>query len=215
MSSHLTLLDFDGVIINNAFINQFIVHRSRKYVQHKFKLKSLEDAKKVNDYVYKTFGHSSLTSSKDNTTSILEYNEYVFKNINYAMLSAYMTLQDKKNIHDMLTYKEDLFGLFSNAPLTWCENMCAIADVNMYDFIDSTYCFTSDVAMIKPMKPMYEYVDASIPSSIKKIKFVDDSRVNIQSVPRYMTRWELYHLDTSQYDSFHTFYTRNYSCFRH
>lgn len=213
MSSHLTLLDFDGVIINNAFVNQFVVNKSIKYVQYKFKLKSREDAKKVNHYIYKTFGHSSLTSSRDNTSSILEYNEYVFKNINYEMLSTYMTFQDKKNIRDMLTYKDTLFGLFSNAPLTWCENICAIADVDMYEFIDSTYCFTSDVAMIKPLKPMYEYVDASIPSSIKKIHFVDDSHVNICNVPRSMTRWELYHLDTSKYDSFHSFYTKNRSCF--
>jgi len=209
--SDIVLLDFDGVILNNPIITKYIIEKSVHFVKHKYKLKSRCDAIKLNKYIYKHYGHTALSSNpNDDKSNILEYNDYVFKNINYSLLNNCLSLQEKCDIRDMRVYKRK-FGLFTNAPLSWCLNICALADIDMFEFIDEEYCFTSNDGMLKPKIETYDNVESVVLTEYEKIKFVDDSLINLKPI-NSNPWWSTYHMNNSKHNNIHSMIHQN-NCF--
>ena len=201
--SDIVLLDFDGVLINNPIISKYITEKSAHFVRRKYKLRSRCEAINLNKFIYKNYGHSALSYNReDDTSNILEYNDFVFKSINYSLINNCMTLQDKCDIRNMKVYGKK-FGLFTNAPLSWCLNICALADVDMYDFIDEKYCFTSNAGLLKPKLEAYENVEANVLPEYEKIRFVDDNLINLEPIASNPL-WISYHMNYLKYKNIHS-----------
>lgn len=182
--SHI-LLDFDGVIVKNKYLNDFITTKSNLFVQKYYNKKQLYKCKKINKHFYKTYGHTALgfnpIKKKDYTQDILDYNEFVFSDINYDHIKDHITFYDICNIKKLLTYKSK-FGLFTNAPISWCENICSITDTDIYEFIDFDKCFTSDNGLVKPNRECYEIIEEKLIYDDTVINFIDDSYINFKNI---------------------------------
>jgi len=206
MSSSV-LLDFDGVLIKNKHISHLIETKSIEYIQKKYN-KSMKESKSVNEYFYKTFGHTAIgVNPQHYRNNILEYNEFVFKNIDYQTIDSMMTLNDRLTLRKLKRYGHKRFGLFTNAPIDWCENICALAKVNLYDFVDEEKSFTSDDGLIKPKRDIYQFVENTLSSTNEKIHFIDDNIINLQCLTDN-DKWQAHHLDKST--DFHSYYFDNF-----
>lgn len=149
----------------------------------------MDKSKQVNRVYYKTHGHTAIGVDPLNYKQhILEYNDFVFSNVNYAHLKHNIT-KDNEDALKRLTssIKDEKYGLFTNAPLSWCENICWSANVDIYSFIDDTRCFTSDDGLIKPKKQIYEYVESEL--NDEHICFIDDNEINFKEISN-KNRWE-------------------------
>lgn len=193
------LLDFDGVIIQNKNIASFVATKSEQFIAKKYNL-SCRESKKVNTVFYKTHGHTAIgIDPKKYREHILEYNDYVFSNINYSSLKHMITKQDEYNLTKLVCKNAiKKYGLFTNAPLTWCENICWMGNVDIYDFIEDTQCFTSDDGLIKPKKHIYDYVESELIND-KTIYFVDDNKMNFDEIATN-DRWRTFLFKPNQMD---------------
>jgi FMN phosphatase YigB (HAD superfamily) len=172
------LLDFDGVVVRNERIGAIVKDRSESFIAKKYNLTKSQSAR-VNRVFYKTHGHTAIGVDPENYKQhVLEYNDYVFSNLDYSLLRAYITPTDVRSLRNVVSHKKR-YGLFTNAPISWCENMCALAHIDLYDFIDPSSCFTSDEGLIKPKKEIYDHVEESLENNIY---FIDDSAINLEAV---------------------------------
>lgn len=179
------LLDFDGVVIRNERIAAIIKDKSESFIAKKYNLTKSQSAR-VNRVFYKTHGHTAIGVDPENYKQhVLEYNDYVFSELDYSRLRAYITPTDVRSLRNVVSLKRR-YGLFTNAPISWCENMCVLAHVDLYDFIDPSRCFTSDEGLIKPKKDVYDHVEESTLENL--IYFIDDSAINLEAV-RDRDRW--------------------------
>lgn len=176
------LLDFDGVIINNTNISSFVASKSEQFIAKKYNLSS-HKSKQLNRVFYKTHGHTAIgVDPKEYESHILDYNHYVFANIDYSNLKNMITMKDKHNIKQLASSLEgEKYGLFTNAPISWCENICWAANMDIYDFIDDTKCFTSDNGLIKPKKKIYNLVESELKND-RTIYFIDDNEINFKEI---------------------------------
>ena len=207
MSSSV-LLDFDGVLIKNKHISHLIETKSIEYIQKKYN-KSMKASKIINTYFYKTFGHTAIGVNPEHyQNNILEYNEFVFDNIDYQTIDNMITLSDKLTLRKLNRYGHKRFGLFTNAPIDWCQNICALAKVDLYDFVDEEKCFTSNDGLIKPKQEIYQFVEDRLSSSPnEKIHFIDDNIINFKCIIDN-EKWQTHHLD--KFTDFHSYYIDNF-----
>jgi len=206
MSSSV-LLDFDGVLIKNKHISNFVETKSIEYIQKKFN-KSTKASKAINTYFYKTFGHTAIgINPKHYQENILEYNEFVFGDIDYRTIDNMMTLNDKLSFRKLQKYGKKSFGLFTNAPIDWCENICALANTDIYDYVDEEKRFTSNDGLIKPQREIYQFVEDTLLPTNEKIHFVDDNIINFKCIIDN-DKWQTHHLD--KLTDFHSYYLNNF-----
>lgn len=186
------LLDFDGIILRNEKINKIIEEKSIDFV-HKKLNKSHFKSERINKFLYKTYGHTAngianYTSEKLEDI-VLDYNDFVFDNINYQDLSSYLTKDDKVRIK-MLSHRskiyEHKYGLFTNAPLSWCVSLFNFLEEDLFNMIDKDKVFTSDGGVLKPNKLVYEKVENNLEN---KIHFIDDSNINLLPI-KNNNKWE-------------------------
>lgn len=178
------LLDFDGVVIRNERIAAIVKNKSESFIAKKYNLTKSQSAR-VNRVFYKTHGHTAIGVDPNNYKQhVLEYNDYVFSDMEYSLLREYITPTDVRSLRNVVSLKRK-YALFTNAPISWCENMCALAHVDLYDFIDPSRCFASDEGLIKPKKEIYDRVEESLENHIY---FIDDSAINLEAV-RDRDRW--------------------------
>lgn len=194
MSSSI-LLDFDGVLIKNKNLGKLIEQKSIEFIKHKYS-KSLHECTLVNTHFYKTYGHTALGLDTSNyKQNILDYNQFVFSKLDYNELANMITDSDKELLSRMKEYSYS-FGLFTNAPLSWCENICHIAGTDIEHFIDDTKLFTSDNGLIKPKDEFYTHVENKLKKD-KTIHFIDDSLINLNGIIASNPKWVTHHIDTS------------------
>tara|TARA_Y100000996_G_C22477013_1_gene624594 strand:- start:140 stop:799 length:660 start_codon:yes stop_codon:yes gene_type:complete len=188
------LLDFDGIILRNENISKIIEEKSIDFV-HKKLNKPYSKSKRINKFLYRTYGHTAngvakYTSEKPEDV-VLDYNNFVFDNINYQDISSYLTKEDKKRI-DMLSHRSEIsdhkFGLFTNAPLSWCENLFYHLDEDLFNMIDYNKVFTSDEGVLKPNISVYKNIENNLDN---KIHFIDDSYINLLPV-KDNKKWKTY-----------------------
>lgn len=189
------LLDFDGVILKNRHIDAYITKKSIEHVSISRKI-SLDHAMKLNSKLYPKLGHTSLINSDmcSVSKSIKDYNNYVFDNLNYSTIDTMLDDYNKNYIHNIFEIKNDKsvpLGIFTNAPLSWCESILMLCDIDINEEFDENYIFTSDNSFVKPLQISYDTVEKNIDN--KKIYFIDDKKTNIQPI-QDKTRWNGIHL---------------------
>lgn len=209
------LLDFDGIVIRNQTIGKIIEQKSIDFVQSKLNI-SHRNSKYINRFLYKTYGHTANGIAKYTSERlddvVYDYNDYVFNNINYKDLSSYLIKNDKDRIDTLMqtiakTY-DNKYGLFTNAPISWCENLLSCLQMDIYDIIDYDKVYTSDEGDLKPNLTMYNYIESELNDTIY---FIDDSYVNLSPVLNN-DRWKTYLVDSdSTFDLIDTFDKIHYS----
>lgn len=186
------LLDFDGIILRNEKINKIIEEKSIHFVQKKLN-KSYFKSERINKFLYRTYGHTAngianYTSEKLEDV-VIDYNNFVFDNINYQDISSYLTKYDKKRINMLLHRSkiyEHKYGLFTNAPLSWCENLFFFLEEDLFDMIDNDKVFASDRGVLKPNILVYKKVENNLEN---EIHFIDDSYINLLPI-KNNKRWK-------------------------
>lgn len=189
-----TLLDFDGIIFRNEKVNEVIGQKSIDFVNKKLNL-SYSKSKTVNKFLYRTYGHTAIGIAKYTFEKpenvVLDYNNFVFDNINYQDIKSYLTKEDKKRI-SMLSHRSKVFnhkfGLFTNAPLSWCENLFYYLDDDLSNMIDYDKVFTSDEGLLKPNISVYQNIENNLNDNIH---FIEDSYINLLPV-KNNKKWKTY-----------------------
>lgn len=199
------LIDFDGVMFKNKNVHDIIKKKSIEYVSKSLNV-SLSKAKKINEYHYKKYGHSTIHLPCN--TSLKDYNAYVFDSLNWNAIKDVFTDEDVnrmklyESLSDKLKTNHDIqHYLFSNAPLDYCENVTDLLGINLYNIVDAN-TFTSDlltnksgIDVLKPLPISYEYVSKIVKGN--KLHFIDDSIINIEPL-KYDNKWLTYHMDTNE-----------------
>lgn len=189
------LLDFDGIIVNNQKVGKLIEQKSIDFVQSKLNI-SHHNSKYINRFLYKTYGHTANGIAKYTSERlddvVYDYNDFVFNNINYKDFSSYLIKNDKDRIDTLMqtiakTY-DNKYGLFTNAPISWCENLLSCLEIDIYDIIDYDKVYTSDEGDLKPNLTMYNYIDNKLNDTIH---FIDDSYINLLPVLKN-DKWKTY-----------------------
>lgn len=175
------LLDFDGVVLRNNNINKIIEEKSIDFVQNQLNL-SHSKSYNINKRLYKQYGHTACgiakIKNKNIKNMVLDYNNFIFENISFNDISSYLTEFDRDRIEYLVNNKKYKLGLFTNTPISWCENIlsCLGIDVNM--LFNSDNIFTSDLGYLKPESEAYNNVEKNL-SCDEIIHFIDDSSINL------------------------------------
>jgi FMN phosphatase YigB (HAD superfamily) len=99
------------------------------------------------------------------------------------------------------------FGLFTNAPKEWCENILMFANMDMYDVFDEEMCFSSNDGLIKPKKEIYDFVETKL-DDVDVIHFIDDNKMNFKEIITNQ-KWSTHWLQNTRYSNLHTYLYRN------
>lgn len=205
------LLDFDGVLFKNKKIHDLIKERSVCYVSHRMKVSKLK-ANDINTYHYKNFGHTTIhMKSNENNINVNDYNNLVFENLNWDYIESLITQDDIDHMQLFLDTTDNrcMHYLFSNAPLSYCDNIMRLHGYNLFEVFDHNV-FTSDIInirfkednnLLKPLPGVYDKIDEFFSSHEKPIHFIDDSQINLDPL-KYNHRWNTYLLnmaDNSKY----------------
>lgn len=202
------LLDFDGVIVRNDKIGKLIQHRSEKFVK-KFLGISQTHAVVLNKLLYKKWGHTvngivEISNKRDHLRDVLyDYNTFVFKDdFPHDEVMSCITRHDAMWLDAIAesTQRDDLydkFGLFTNAPLKWCESISFMLGKELSHFIDYDKIFTSDNGSLKPLSSAYEAIEHKLlDSNDGLIHFVDDTYINIRPI-ELSSKWKGYHVNSA------------------
>ena len=206
------LFDFDGVLIKNNKIEKIIEEKSIEYVSRK--LKNHSDPKKLNRSFYKKYGHTAIglkhflhkeNNNIDNYAElVLDYNQFVFSNIDFNDIKKYINKNDIVHINNLLSISGNYYsnvGIFTNAPSTWCENICKLIDIDIYEHIDDNLLFTSDEGLSKPLCNTYNNVENYVSNDIL---FIDDSISNLMPVIN-RNKWTVYLQNNFYKENLYTF----------
>lgn len=177
----MLLLDFDGVILDNKY-NKIVGVKATNYVQKIMKLPYAE-ARNMNKYMYKTFGHTTKGLNKlGYNTDIEDFNRFVYNDINYNAL--FKNVNKEKDLED-LKYIINKFNptIFSNAPKIWYKNALKNMNINLKNIDMGSY--------LKPDFQIYKDIEKI---TDKKIYFVDDNFINFSNTI-LNPRWENIMLD--------------------
>jgi FMN phosphatase YigB (HAD superfamily) len=204
------LFDFDGVLIKNNKIEKIIEEKSIEYVSRK--LKNHSNPEKLNRSFYKKYGHTAIglkhfiqsETTIDNAEFIQDYNKFVFSNIDYNDFTNHIDKKDIVHINRLFSISGNYYsnvGIFTNAPSTWCENICKLMDIDIYDHIEDNLLFTSDEGLSKPLYDTYKNVEDHISNDII---FIDDSISNLIPVI-HREKWNVYLQNNWNRENLYTF----------
>jgi hypothetical protein len=197
------LLDFDGIIFRNKAFTRIIEKKSIEFVEKYWNV-SASHSKFLNKILYKKHGHTANGLAKLTKNSlpdvIKDYNDYVFvKNVKHYEFEGLLNKDDYVRFdtlsHYMRNNMDGKYGLFTNAPLVWCETVSLMIGYDLSHIIDYDKVFTSDEGLLKPNMDAYNNVTGVL-SSEEKIHFIDDSVLNIEPVFN-LENWEGYHINSN------------------
>jgi hypothetical protein len=192
------LLDFDGIILQNPRIEKMITHKSIKFIMKKNRL-SYEQSQKINDDMYPKLGHTSLllSNTRSYQTNVVEYNNYVFEEMDYDMLiKPLLTVDDFYHIQRILDCRVEL-GLFTNAPITWVDGILGCLGFSTEDMFNQSLLFTSDDGDIKPLAQTYQKVNECMLN--RMTTFIDDKQQNLEPAESF-TNWACIHIRSGDKD---------------
>tara|TARA_Y100000389_G_scaffold109924_1_gene107044 strand:+ start:23333 stop:23974 length:642 start_codon:yes stop_codon:yes gene_type:complete len=190
------LLDFDGVVLKNKKVDSYITKKSIEHVAVSRNI-SLDHAKQLNTKLYPKLGHTSLinTDIHSLSRSIKEYNNYVFNELDYSKIDRMLTKNDKSYVHKIFEIPNEQsipLGIFTNAPLSWCESVLMLCDIDINKEFSEKYLFTSDNSFVKPLQISYDVVEKSMKN--RHIFFIDDKKSNLEPIED-KNKWSGIHLD--------------------
>lgn len=187
MSQNLILFDFDGVLLNNKKINDYVVDKSVEYVEKRVNC-SKSRAKIINNKVYHKLGHTAKLFG-NHKKAVQDYNDFVFNETTLKDVKKLLNENDEKHFNDVIRMKKDFsYGIFTNTSSIWYTTI--LDHYNIYNSFDSNYCFDSDNGLIKPNPISYDSINQCVPSNLN-IHFLDDNKLNILPACSY-DRWSNY-----------------------
>jgi FMN phosphatase YigB (HAD superfamily) len=182
------VLDYDGVIFKNPHAMEAVSSSSAKFVSKKLKI-SYRGARAVNATQYKVHGHTvKYLQHIGVDTTLEEYNEYVFNNIDWGDLSLNIKHDDHEPIIDVYLLNKlqqhQKCVLFSNAPRLWVDKTLEALGTHTDILFDEVFsCETLD--QLKPIMKVYEDIERHYPDD--DLLFIDDSILNVRGLG---ARWK-------------------------
>lgn len=200
------VFDFDGVIVRNRRMGEFITREAERFVEKKMSCYPSK-SKEMNRVLYTTYGHTALGVAKalceDPRQVTREFNQFVYGDLKYRRLRNLVRYHDITRLLELKnTFApcNEKAALLTNAPLAWCENVCSIIGVDLYTIIDSEKCVTSDNLFLKPDCHNYQLIESlydteQLLKEKETLMFMDDSHVNFTPVLQNPL-WSCVHIDS-------------------
>lgn len=190
------VLDVDGVILRHPPTLHKVYRRIERYVSNKTLIHPVE-SQKVNEVLYKQFGHTFLGLQKmyPSSISLSEFNEYVYTDdiVNSLANSVYNVdmlhhLIDLQRFLETCRCQNVPIYMFSNAPWRWCARVQKVC--NLQRWIPERHILSCDHEVfqnnkqsLKPQPVLYQtvqdYLSHEHHSADLDIVFVDDSLCNL------------------------------------
>lgn len=164
--NHRLLLDIDGVLIRDDILLNHVKSNVVRYVRKK--LPAMKRPEKINNLLYKAYGHTAIGIQEEFGLDVSDFNDYVYNRYLIAHLYDYINHDEK--------FKKDAFMIkllcqadknvtfFSNAPLCWSEPIREAIDLRI----------TNTEGNLKPKIESYLKFGFD-----EKIIFVDDKIENL------------------------------------
>lgn len=163
--SHRLLLDIDGVLIRDDILLNHVKSNVVRYVSKK--LPTMKRPEKMNNLLYKAYGHTAIGLHKEFGLDTRDFNDYVYNRYLIAHLDDYIQ-HDENFKRDALILQRICdstdVSFFSNAPLNWTEPIREAIDLRIKNTSGN-------------LKPKFEsYLKFGLDN---KIVFVDDKIENL------------------------------------
>ena len=200
----VVLFDVDGVLYRNkptliavrkkiiAYVKTRIERSQKRYI-------SFKEAEGISDSLYKRYGHT-LRGMHHLYGSVHEFpveqfNNYVYDDEIINMLTTGLAGSEPnedldKYVHLCKRNHSDIqFGIFSNAPSSWCKPIVSHLGLE----VNPELIFTSSHILfnnrMKPDASLYKDIAAEIETNHElPIRFIDDSDINIATAMN-MPEW--------------------------
>lgn len=180
------LLDFDGVVLRKHVAQQVVANRCMRYVQHRLNIRNPLKAQKMNEYLYKTYGHScSGLNHIGAMTDLKDFNTYVYGNLDYQDLFHDVQTTNKQDIENLRSFlgKAKPVGniyLLSNAPVEWCQNILYYMGFKEGE-LDLSLSYITE-SHLKPAKETFDSVKRELGSVHTNFVFLDDCFINFERI---------------------------------
>ena len=176
----IVLVDFDGVILRNKRVLGAVKDRVDKYVAKVMRIDDPGRAEKVNQYLYRNYGHSLIGLRKvidDDAGDLEEFNKFVYDDINIGRDDFYFAKGEVAKDWEPFLNRMECLGIevhiFSNAPKEWCLNFIDPKKVN--GFVSDNLPRKSEY--LKPGYQVYDVVSTWYWG--KQVYFIDDKVQNL------------------------------------
>lgn len=198
MTVRHVLVDFDGVVIKNRAYQKIVEKRIIQYVARSYNIKNMKEAKILNTFLYKKYGHTywgmnELPPSGTKRITLDDFNKTVYSHDikkEILMSTNYNIYQDDIDKWEafciMLSMSSLDVSIFSNAPKQWCDFFTKPIN-NKYNVSNLHDVFPVSMEMLKPKPEVYQYIDQNIIKH-KPVVFIDDSVMNL-SYPMQLSNW--------------------------
>ena len=182
------LLDFDGVVLRRHKALNLIAKRCNLYVKRHFSKINYDEAKKLNTYLYKNYGHTLIGLEEEYSKKIdlEDFNKHVYSDINYDELFDNIQETHKYDIQDInFLYADSKFHnysitIFSNAPSAWSYTILKKMGIK-----ESDICILNlyERNLLKPRIEAYKYAEKTLTISDEEpFILLDDSSINCKPV---------------------------------
>ena len=184
------LLDFDGVIFKNTYVQDYVTKMSVDYIKTRSNI-TLNEAISINRKAYKKYGHTSLLYG-DKSTLTHAYNYHVFsknKKDLVTLISKAVNRKNKSHLRKMLELKRSLnheYVLCTNTPKWYCEIVLNNLGSSCEELFGDNISFTSDTGLLKPSSKYFDLIEDQLKDN--HFVFLDDSILNIQNI-QYRPNW--------------------------
>lgn len=194
----VVLFDVDGVIYRNRPMLLAVKRKIARYVKTRIEKSqktylSYSDAERISDNLYVKYGHTLRGMWQiygcEREFPIEDFNEYVYDDDMINMLTAQLAgselNEDLKQYVRLCKHNHDdvKFGIFSNAPTSWCRPIVSHYGLEINPFMMYTSSHSLFGQRFKPDASLYEDIATTIAMDHElPIRFIDDSEVNIAAV---------------------------------
>jgi FMN phosphatase YigB (HAD superfamily) len=177
------LLDLTGTVFNNKVINQIIQSNSVAYIAYRLSIDFYTASTIINGE------NSHPTKLIDNSLSTLrEYTQEVFSNMNTSDLSKYITDYDVEHVNKLISLKRMIdvdYILCTDAPLVYCIKVFKAMNMNLFDLFNSKHIFTSDIiGHVKQDTEYFNYIENELCHYEQLSVFIDNNIINVKSAKK-------------------------------
>lgn len=203
------IADMDGVLLRHPKLLKMVSDRATGFVKKCINpYMSDKKAKKINEVLYKNFGHTviGLNTIYKTDVSVKQFCDYVYDNDFIQNMPHvdrdncfYEGQYEVNNLIQKLNQKGISFYVFSNAPVKWCETALNMMNIELdtEKIIGCDSNIYGDQMLLKPEKEAYIkiadhiYDIGGFPYKTQLI-FMDDQMINLIPVidhPHWKAIW--------------------------